>query len=89
MSRRGARRSGARRMRTRSGSAPDVLTALCGRCRFGRPIRTRWRREPVSVCDSLCEEFKRDEYAPPPLMKRVVVAGHLGRKAGHGFYEYG
>ena len=41
------------------------------------------------MCDSLCEEFKRDEYAPPPLMKRVVVAGHLGRKAGHGFYEYG
>jgi 3-hydroxyacyl-CoA dehydrogenase len=38
-----------------------------------------------SVCDSLCEEFKRDEYAPPPLMKRMVVAGHLGRKAGHGF----
>jgi 3-hydroxybutyryl-CoA dehydrogenase len=41
-----------------------------------------------SVCDSLYEEFKRDEYAPPPLMKRMVVAGHLGRKAGRGFYEY-
>lgn len=42
-----------------------------------------------SVCDSLYEEFKRDEYAPPPLMKRMVVSGHLGRKAGRGFYEYG
>jgi 3-hydroxybutyryl-CoA dehydrogenase len=41
-----------------------------------------------SVCDSLYEEFKRDEYAPPPLMKRMVVSGHLGRKAGKGFYEY-
>src|SRR6188472_1407426 len=41
-----------------------------------------------SVCDSLYEEFKRDEYAPPPLMKRMVVSGHLGRKAGRGFYEY-
>jgi 3-hydroxybutyryl-CoA dehydrogenase len=41
-----------------------------------------------SVCDSLYEEFKRDEYAPPPLLKRMVVAGHLGRKAGRGFYEY-
>ena len=41
-----------------------------------------------SVCDSLYEEFKRDEYAPPPLMKRMVVSGHLGRKAGQGFYEY-
>jgi 3-hydroxybutyryl-CoA dehydrogenase len=42
-----------------------------------------------SVCDSLYEEFKRDEYAPPPLMKRMVVSGHLGRKSGRGFYEYG
>ena len=41
-----------------------------------------------SVCDSLYEEFKRDEYAPPPLLKRMVVAGHLGRKTGRGFYEY-
>lgn len=41
-----------------------------------------------SVCDSLYEEFKRDEYAPPPLMKRMVAAGHLGRKTGRGFYEY-
>jgi 3-hydroxybutyryl-CoA dehydrogenase len=41
-----------------------------------------------SVCDSLYEEFKRDEYAPPPLLKRMVVAGHLGRKAGRGFYKY-
>jgi len=41
-----------------------------------------------SVCNSLYEEFKRDEYAPPPLMKRMVVSGHLGRKTGRGFYEY-
>jgi 3-hydroxybutyryl-CoA dehydrogenase len=41
-----------------------------------------------SVCDSLYEEFKRDEYAPPPLLKRMVVAGHLGRKTGRGFYDY-
>ncbi|MGZ4269335.1 MAG: 3-hydroxybutyryl-CoA dehydrogenase [Solirubrobacteraceae bacterium] len=41
-----------------------------------------------SVCESLYDEFKRDEYAPPPLMKRMVVSGHLGRKAGRGFYTY-
>jgi 3-hydroxybutyryl-CoA dehydrogenase len=41
-----------------------------------------------SVCNSLYEEFKRDEYAPPPLMKRMVVSGHLGRKTGRGFFEY-
>ena len=42
-----------------------------------------------AVCDSLFEEFKRPEYAPPPLLKRMVVSGHLGRKSGRGFYEYG
>ena len=42
-----------------------------------------------AVCDSLYEEFKRDEYAPPPLMKRMVASGRLGRKSGRGFYEYG
>jgi 3-hydroxybutyryl-CoA dehydrogenase len=41
-----------------------------------------------SVCDSLYEEFKRDEYAPPPLLKRMVASGRLGRKSGRGFYEY-
>lgn len=41
-----------------------------------------------AVCDSLYEEFRRPEYAAPALMKRMVVAGHLGRKAGRGFYTY-
>ena len=42
-----------------------------------------------SVCTSLFDEFKRDEYAPPPLMKRMVASGRLGRKSGQGFHEYG
>ncbi|HMJ34594.1 MAG TPA: 3-hydroxybutyryl-CoA dehydrogenase [Baekduia sp.] len=41
-----------------------------------------------AVCDSLYEEFKRPEYAPPPLLKRMVVSGHHGRKTGRGFYAY-
>jgi 3-hydroxybutyryl-CoA dehydrogenase len=41
-----------------------------------------------AVCDSLYEEFKQPEYAPPPLMKRMVAAGRLGRKSGRGFYDY-
>ena len=35
-----------------------------------------------AVCESLFEEFRRDEYAPPPLMKRMIAAGHLGRNSG-------
>jgi len=41
-----------------------------------------------AVCTSMFDEFKRDEYAPPPLMKRMIAAGRLGRKSGRGFYEY-
>ena len=41
-----------------------------------------------AVCDSLYEEFKQPEYAPPPLLKRMVVSGHHGRKTGRGFYDY-
>lgn len=42
----------------------------------------------LAVCESIFDEFKRDEYAPPPLMKRMIAAGRLGRKSGRGFYEY-
>ena len=41
-----------------------------------------------AICNSLYEEFKRPEYAAPPLLKRMVASGHHGRKAGRGFYEY-
>ncbi len=42
-----------------------------------------------AVCNSLYDEFKRDEYAPPPLLKRMIASGRLGRKSGRGFYDYG
>jgi len=41
-----------------------------------------------AVSESLYDEFKREEYAPPPLLKRMVAAGRLGRKTGRGFYEH-
>ncbi|MHB8573161.1 MAG: 3-hydroxybutyryl-CoA dehydrogenase [Candidatus Dormibacteria bacterium] len=40
------------------------------------------------VCNALYEEFKDPTYAPPPLLKRMLAAGYLGRKSGRGFYEY-
>ena len=41
-----------------------------------------------AVAESLYEEFKEPLYAPPPLLARMVDAGLLGRKTGHGFYNY-
>src|SRR3989449_10215084 len=38
--------------------------------------------------EALCEEFREPRYAPPPLLKRMVIAGQLGRKTGKGFYRY-
>ncbi len=41
------------------------------------------------IADAMFEEFKDPRYAAPPLLRRMVTAGHIGRKAGKGFYEYG
>lgn len=41
-----------------------------------------------AVADVLYAEFKQPQYAPPPLLVRMVEAGLLGRKSGRGFYEY-
>jgi len=40
------------------------------------------------IADVLFEEFKEPTFAPPPLLRRMVTAGRLGRKVGHGFYDY-
>lgn len=42
----------------------------------------------MHVADVLFEEFKDPSMAPPPLLRRMVAAGHLGKKTGRGFYEY-
>jgi 3-hydroxybutyryl-CoA dehydrogenase len=41
-----------------------------------------------AIGQSLYEEFKRPDFTPPPLLKRLVVSGHFGRKSGRGFFEY-
>ena len=35
------------------------------------------------------DDFKEKRFAPPPLLKRMVMAGLFGRKSGRGFYDYG
>src|SRR6266851_8433054 len=41
------------------------------------------------IANIMFEEFREPAYAPPPLLKRMVLAGRLGRKSGQGFYKYG
>ncbi|MDH4137675.1 MAG: 3-hydroxybutyryl-CoA dehydrogenase [Anaerolineae bacterium] len=40
------------------------------------------------IADAMFEELKDPRYAAPPLLRRMVLAGHLGRKSGKGFYDY-
>jgi 3-hydroxybutyryl-CoA dehydrogenase len=41
-----------------------------------------------SIAAIMFDEFREPAFAPPPLLKRMVLAGRLGRKSGHGFYVY-
>jgi len=40
------------------------------------------------IANIMFEEFREPQYAPPPLLKRMVLAGRLGKKSGEGFYKY-
>ena len=42
----------------------------------------------VAILDALYEEFKDPNYSTVPVLRRMVAAGHLGRKSGRGFYDY-
>ncbi len=40
------------------------------------------------IADAMFDEYKDPRYAAPPLLRRMVLAGQLGRKSGKGFYDY-
>ena len=40
------------------------------------------------IANIMFDEYREPAYAPPPLLKRMVLAGRFGRKSGQGFYKY-
>ena len=42
-----------------------------------------------AIAQIMFDEYREKRFAPPPLLKRMVLAGRYGKKSGRGFYEYG
>ncbi|HEY2797625.1 MAG TPA: 3-hydroxybutyryl-CoA dehydrogenase [Thermoanaerobaculia bacterium] len=42
-----------------------------------------------AIAEIMYDEYREKRFAPPPLLKRMVLAGRFGKKSGRGFYEYG
>ena len=42
-----------------------------------------------AIAEIMFAEYREKRFAPPPLLRRLVLAGRYGRKSGRGFYEYG
>jgi 3-hydroxybutyryl-CoA dehydrogenase len=73
-------------------SMEDVDTAMKGGCNFPMGpfalLDLVGLDTSVAILDALYDEFKDPNYAAVPLLRRMVSAGRLGRKAGRGFYDY-
>lgn len=73
-------------------SRDDIDTAMKGGCGFPMgPLALLdlvGLDTSVAILDALYEEFRDPSYAPVPRLRRMVAAGHLGRKTGLGFYDY-
>jgi 3-hydroxybutyryl-CoA dehydrogenase len=73
-------------------SRDDIDTAMKGGCNFPMgplELLDLVGLDPsLAILDALYDEFRDPNYATMPLLRRMVVAGHLGRKSGEGFYDY-
>ena len=74
------------------GSVPDVDKAMQLGC--GHPMGPLTLLDFVGldttyrIAEIMFTEYRETRYAPPPLLKRMVLAGMTGRKGGKGFYDY-
>jgi 3-hydroxybutyryl-CoA dehydrogenase len=70
----------------------DIDTAMKGGCNFPMgPLELLdlvGLDTSLSILEALYEEFKDPNYAPAPILRRMVSAERLGRKSGVGFYDY-
>jgi 3-hydroxybutyryl-CoA dehydrogenase len=73
-------------------SRDDIDAAMKGGCNFPMgPLELLdlvGLDTSLAILEALYEEFKDPNYAPAPLLRRMVSAERLGRKTGEGFYEY-
>jgi 3-hydroxybutyryl-CoA dehydrogenase len=73
-------------------SMEDIDTAMKGGCNFPMGpfalLDLVGLDTSVAILDALYDEFRDPNYAPVPTLRRMVAAGHLGRKSGRGFYSY-
>lgn len=71
----------------------DIDAAMKGGCNFPMgPLQLLdlvGLDTSLAIIEALYAEFRDPNYAPAPLLRRMVSAGRLGRKAGQGFYDYG
>jgi 3-hydroxybutyryl-CoA dehydrogenase len=81
-----------RMLENRTASRDDIDAAMKGGCNF--PMGPLALLDLVgldtslAILDALYTEFRDPNYAAVPLLRRMVAAGHLGRKSGRGFYDY-
>jgi 3-hydroxybutyryl-CoA dehydrogenase len=81
-----------RMLENRTASREDIDSAMKGGCNFPMgPLALLdlvGLDTSVAILDALYTEFRDPNYAAVPLLRRMVAAGHLGRKSGQGFYDY-
>ena len=74
------------------GSVPDIDKAMQLGC--GYPMGPLTLLDFVGldtthhIAEIMFKEYREARYAPPPLLKRMVLAGMYGKKSGKGFYDY-
>ena len=81
-----------RMLENRTASRDDIDAAMQGGCNFPMgPLALLdlvGLDTSVAILDALYAEFRDPNFAPVPLLRRMVAAGHLGRKTNRGFYDY-